>query len=90
MQGAARAAVPGRGLCPVGYLALVAVGIAYGFASASRCNDEECRVITSWNPAAERMYGYSPQEAIGRPGACLTPRGREKEFFANLDSINIF
>jgi PAS domain S-box-containing protein len=43
--------------------------------------------ITSWNPAAERMYGYSRQEVIGRSGTCLTPQGREKEFFANLDSI---
>jgi two-component system CheB/CheR fusion protein len=25
------------------------------------------RVVTSWNAAAERMYGYSAQEAIGRP-----------------------
>ena len=43
--------------------------------------------ITSWNPAAERMYGYSRQEIIGKSGTCLTPQGREKEFFANLDSI---
>jgi PAS domain S-box-containing protein len=43
--------------------------------------------ITSWNPAAERMYGYSGPEIIGKSGTCLTPPGREKEFFANLDSI---
>ncbi|WP_082527006.1 PAS domain S-box protein [Kitasatospora sp. MBT63] len=24
-------------------------------------------VITTWNPAAERMYGYSGAEAVGRP-----------------------
>ena len=33
------------------------------------------------------MYGYSRQEIIGKFGTCLTPQSREKEFFANLDSI---
>jgi two-component system CheB/CheR fusion protein len=30
-------------------------------------------VITSWNPAAERMYGYTAEEAIGRPVSMLLP-----------------
>jgi diguanylate cyclase (GGDEF)-like protein/PAS domain S-box-containing protein len=29
-------------------------------------------IITSWNPAAERMYGYSAQEIIGQPIDVLT------------------
>ena len=35
--------------------------------------------ITSWNPAAERLYGYSVEEAVGRSIAMLVPpelRGR--------------
>lgn len=30
-------------------------------------------VITSWNPGAERMFGYRAEEAIGRPMAMLFP-----------------
>ena len=37
------------------------------------------RVITDWNPAAERMYGYSSEQAIGRPVAMLVPPERRDE-----------
>ena len=37
-------------------------------------------VITSWNPAAVRMYGYSRQEIIGRSGSVLVPQDRAGEF----------
>jgi PAS domain S-box-containing protein len=43
--------------------------------------------IMSWNPAAERMYGYSGPEIIGKSGSLLTPEGRAGEFFANLASV---
>jgi len=36
-------------------------------------------IITSWNAGAERMYGYSRHEVIGRPIALLSPEGRKDE-----------
>jgi len=32
---------------------------------------DRANIITSWNPAAERIYGYSTAEAVGRHGADL-------------------
>ena len=36
-------------------------------------------IITSWNPAAERMYGYSAEEAVGSSIAMLIPEHRSGE-----------
>jgi PAS domain S-box-containing protein len=44
-------------------------------------------VITSWNPGAERMYGYSSKEIIGRSGSLLTPKGRDEEMAGILTRI---
>ena len=44
-------------------------------------------VITSWNPAAERMYGYSTDEAIGQPVSILVPEHRAGEERMILDRI---
>jgi PAS domain S-box-containing protein len=44
-------------------------------------------VITSWNEGAERIYGYTPEEAIGKPVSILMPPGREEEMARNLALI---
>jgi len=36
-------------------------------------------VITSWNPAAARLFGYSREEMVGRSGGCLSPGDRTQE-----------
>ncbi len=44
--------------------------------------------ITSWNPAAERMYGYSAAEALGRHVGMLCPsREQERELERILDRV---
>lgn len=36
-------------------------------------------IVTSWNPAAERMFGYGADEMIGKPMALLIPPDRSEE-----------
>src|SRR5947208_15682414 len=43
--------------------------------------------ITEWNPAAERLYGYSADEVVGRPVAMLFPPGQLREGKEILERI---
>ena len=43
--------------------------------------------VTSWNPAAQRLLGYCPEEVIGRPISILAAPDREDEMAAILASI---
>jgi PAS domain S-box-containing protein len=45
-------------------------------------------IITSWNPGAQRMYGYSGSEAVGRPVTMLAPEDRTAESAEILARIN--
>jgi PAS domain S-box-containing protein len=44
-------------------------------------------VVTSWNRAAERTFGYTAEEMIGRPISILTAPGRADEMPRILDRI---
>ncbi|HEX5990491.1 MAG TPA: SpoIIE family protein phosphatase [Solirubrobacterales bacterium] len=44
-------------------------------------------IVTSWNPAATRLYGYSAEEAIGRPISFIVPHDHKDEEKVILDRI---
>lgn len=44
-------------------------------------------IITSWNDAATRMYGYTPEEALGSPISIIVPAERSGEEFEILRSV---
>ena len=44
-------------------------------------------VIVSWNEAAERIYGYAAQEAIGHSASMLVPQSHANELLEILERI---
>jgi PAS domain S-box-containing protein len=44
-------------------------------------------IITSWNEGARRLYGYTPEEAIGQPISILIPPDHGPEEWRILDRI---
>jgi PAS domain S-box-containing protein len=44
-------------------------------------------VITSWNRGAEHMYGYAPEEVVGKHISLLTPADRPDEISEILNKI---
>ena len=44
-------------------------------------------VIVSWNPGAERIYGYKAEEIVGRPVSLLVPPDRQDEIPQILERL---
>ncbi len=62
-------------------------------ASIVECSDDAIiskdlnGIITSWNKSAERIFGYTAEEAIGKPIAILAPPDRFDDMPGILDQI---
>jgi PAS domain S-box-containing protein len=46
-------------------------------------------IITSWNAGAERIYGYSAQEATGKSVSMLVPSDRPDEIPKTLERLKL-
>jgi PAS domain S-box-containing protein len=60
----------------------------YRLAALVECSDDAILsetpqgLVSSWNPGAERLFGYTAREAIGRPVVELFPPERQEEIAA--------
>jgi PAS domain S-box-containing protein len=45
-------------------------------------------IITSWNPGAERLYGYCAEEVLGKPVALLVPPNRTDDLPVLLERLS--
>jgi len=59
--------------------------VEYSAEAIFSCTLDE--IITTWNPAAEDLYGYSSQEITGKSGSLLTPKDRPDEIKAILSAV---
>ena len=48
-------------------------------------NSNSQGIIVSWNPGAERIFGYTPEEVIGRPMEVLVPKRYRKSHLTQLE-----
>lgn len=44
-------------------------------------------IITGWNPAAEKLYGYAPEEVLGKASHMLVAEERQDNHRERLDTI---
>src|SRR5262249_23061044 len=44
-------------------------------------------IVRSWNPGAQRLFGYTPEEIIGRPITTIIPPERQHEEEAILSQL---
>jgi PAS domain S-box-containing protein len=44
-------------------------------------------IVTEWNRGAERMYGYTAEEIVGRPLVTIVPKDRYEEITRILETI---
>ncbi len=44
-------------------------------------------IITTWNAGAERMYGFTADEAVGQPALLIVPRSHHQEAAALLQKL---
>ena len=61
--------------------------IAQQTADAMMMHDLEGN-ISFWNVAAQKIFGYSPQEIIGKSASMLIPKGQEGDLVQNKQVIN--
>ena len=44
--------------------------------------------ISFWNAAAQKIFGYAPQDIIGKSASTLIPAGQERDLAQNMRAIN--